>query len=33
MGRNASQEGAQIVFGELGANAGMIGAAGCALMA
>lgn len=27
----ASQEGVQIVFGELGANAGMIGAAGCAL--
>jgi glucokinase len=26
----ASQEGVQIVFGELGANAGMIGAAGCA---
>jgi len=29
----ASQEGVQIVFGELGANAGMIGAAGCALQA
>jgi glucokinase len=29
----ASQEGVQIVFGELGANAGMIGAAGCVLQA
>jgi glucokinase len=28
----ASQEGVQIVFGELGSNAGLVGAAGCALM-